>query len=218
MSDGRRTPWGLVSIALMALVALAFGGAAVYRWQGSTRVVRERFAPGDALYAAVDRTAPWSEPWTELCALDPRSGRDRWCRSLPVGSATPSVDALDETTLVVMQDGLRTGLWLLASADGSTLFGPDLVDGHPDARGFRWARSGGSLVVAWPPLADVEGRRTAPATLRAIDLRSGALRWAVPLDDAIDPTTLRALDGRLTIRASDTTYDVAPSTGALHAQ
>jgi hypothetical protein len=108
---------GLAILGAMGIVGLVAFGAWAYRAHGRTSVIAHTWpaaTAGDA-YAAIDHTAPWSEPWTKLCRIDAATHAERWCRSVPDGEHV--VDVVADGDVVTVR--LTTRAWIIAAADGA---------------------------------------------------------------------------------------------------
>lgn len=124
------------------------------------------------------RVQPYPSGGTRLKALDPRSGRDAWQRTVPVGG---TVLAAGGTLLVTGADGTVTGV---DGASGRREWSRGF-QGHGGASfdAFGEAR----LVCATTRAAD--GKRT---RVTAVDPATGAVRWDVRLDGALKPIGVHA--------------------------
>lgn len=195
---------GLVVLGAMALMSAVAIGASVYRAHASTQVVAHAWTLGtEGTYAALDHTAPWSEPWTELCRRD--GDVSRWCRSIPAGSAIVDLDG-DDRAVLIHVGGAADELWALDPGDGGTLVTTSFTT-HAESGELRWTRMGHLLVIGWPG---------EPPTLRAIGLNDGTTEWSLPLSDVDSIDWLRTEGPALGMSADGHAFDVDIATGAMH--
>jgi hypothetical protein len=113
------TPWGLITLGVIGILSLAAVGAWTYVRLARTSVLRDTW-PGPSateLFATIDHTAPWSEPWTKLCRIDATTHAERWCRSVPDGAAVRDVHVEGDDVVA----GIGDGVWHLDLATGATI-------------------------------------------------------------------------------------------------